>query len=156
MRQTANVASTLSALLLVDEVGALGSSARHLRGLVGRARESGLAVVLATQGLSDLQAVEPALVDQVLQDTAWQLVFRQGSPHDARLVESLFGHSWVIDESWTNTVVVTKHQVERPRVPVDEWLNGLHPGDAWLHVGARGQGLAPAPGARQGGPAEGA
>ncbi|HVQ42377.1 MAG TPA: hypothetical protein VMS54_09225, partial [Vicinamibacterales bacterium] len=31
------------ALLLVDEVGALGSSARHLRGLVGRARESGLA-----------------------------------------------------------------------------------------------------------------
>jgi hypothetical protein len=29
------------ALLLVDEVGALGHSARHLRGLVGRARESG-------------------------------------------------------------------------------------------------------------------
>jgi hypothetical protein len=28
------------ALLLVDEVGALGHSARHLRGLVGRARES--------------------------------------------------------------------------------------------------------------------
>src|SRR5439155_12104632 len=45
------------ALLLVDEVGALGSAARHLRGLVGRARESGLAVVLATQGPSDLEAV---------------------------------------------------------------------------------------------------
>lgn len=77
------------ALLLVDEVGALGGSARHVRGLVGRARESGLAVVLATQGLSDLHAVQPALVDQVLQDTAFQLVFRQGSPHDARLVEAL-------------------------------------------------------------------
>jgi hypothetical protein len=31
-------------LLLVDEIGALGSSARHLRGLVGRAREAGLSL----------------------------------------------------------------------------------------------------------------
>jgi len=54
------------ALLLVDEVGALGSAARHLRGLVGRARESGLAVVLATQGPSDLEAVDRALLPQVL------------------------------------------------------------------------------------------
>ena len=59
------------------------SSARHLRGLVGRARESGLAVVLATQGPSDLEAVDRALLPQVLQDTAWQLAFRQGSPQDA-------------------------------------------------------------------------
>ena len=69
----------------VDEVGALGSTARHLRGLVGRARESGLAVVLATQGPSDLQAVDRSLLSQVLQDTAWQVVFRQGSPDDAEL-----------------------------------------------------------------------
>jgi len=69
---------TPRALLLVDEVGALGSAARHLRGLVGRAREAGLAVVLATQGPSDLEAVDRALLSQVLQDTAWQLAFRQG------------------------------------------------------------------------------
>jgi len=50
------------ALLLVDEIGALGSSARHLRGLVGRAREAGLSVVMATQGLTDLEAVDRALV----------------------------------------------------------------------------------------------
>ena len=43
-------------------VGALGTAARHLRGLVGRAREAGLAVVLATQGLTDLEAVDRALV----------------------------------------------------------------------------------------------
>jgi hypothetical protein len=47
-----------TALLLVDEIGALGTEARHLRGLVGRARESGLAVVLATQGPSDPEAVD--------------------------------------------------------------------------------------------------
>src|SRR6476469_2469049 len=81
------------ALLLVDEVGALGSAARHLRGLVGRAREAGLAVVLATQGLSDLEAVDHTLVAQVLQDTAWQLGFRQGSPQDARQLEALFGQA---------------------------------------------------------------
>jgi hypothetical protein len=65
------------ARLLVDEVGALGHSTRHLRGLVGRARESGLAVVLATQGPSDLEAVDRAVLPRVLQDTAWQLAFRR-------------------------------------------------------------------------------
>jgi hypothetical protein len=81
---------TPRALLLVDEVGALGHSARHLRGLVGRAREAGLAVVLATQGPNDLEAVDRALLAQVLQDTAWQLGFRQGGPQDARQLEALF------------------------------------------------------------------
>src|SRR5207302_7033343 len=88
-----------SAMLLVDEVGALGHSARHLRGLVGRARESGLAVVLATQGQGDLEAVDRALPPQVLQDTAWQLAFRRGSPQDARHMEALFGQAWMNDES---------------------------------------------------------
>src|SRR5947209_17281848 len=122
------------ALLLVDEVGALGSSARHLRGLVGRAREAGLSVVMATQGLTDLEAVDRALVHQVLQDTAWQMGFRQGSPRDAQHMQALFGQAFVIDESWTNNGRVTKRQVERPRVPVDEWMNSLEPGDAWLRV----------------------
>src|SRR2546429_6752735 len=46
------------ALLLVDEIGALGSSARHLRSLVGPAREARVSVVMATQGLTDLEAVD--------------------------------------------------------------------------------------------------
>jgi hypothetical protein len=79
-RRFTDTRDTPRALLLVDEVGALGTAARHLRGLVGRARESGLAVVLATQGPSDLEAVDRALLPQVLQDTAWQLAFRKGSP----------------------------------------------------------------------------
>ena len=128
VRHLTNATSTPTALLLVDEVGALGSSARHLRGLVGRARESGPAVVLATQGPSDLEAVDRALLDQVLQGTPWQIAFRQGSPSDARHMQDLFGQHYVIDESSTNTGIVTKRQVERPRVPVDEWLNGSAPG----------------------------
>jgi hypothetical protein len=120
------------ALLLVDEVGAIGSASRHLRPLVGRAREAGLAVVLATQGLSDLEAVDRALVHQVLQDTAWQIGFRQGSPRDAELLQALFGQEWVEDVSWRSDGLLTTRRVQRPRVPVDEWMNGLHPGDAWL------------------------
>jgi hypothetical protein len=127
-------AQSPAALLLVDEVGALGTSANHLRGLVGRAREAGLAVVLATQGPSDLEAVDHALLPQVLQDTAWQLAFRQGSPQDAERMQRLFGQHYVVDESWTNDGGVTKRHVERPRVSIDEFMNDLQPGDAWLRV----------------------
>ncbi|MBV9322865.1 MAG: HNH endonuclease [Chloroflexi bacterium] len=122
------------ALLIADEIGAMGGAARHLRPLVGRAREAGLAVVMATQGLTDLRSAEPALVDQVLQDTAWQLGFRQGGPADARMMQDLFGMSWVEDIARSSNGVATYRQVERPRVPIDEWMNGMHPGDAWLRV----------------------
>src|SRR5438876_5212917 len=111
------------ALLLVDEVGALGSAARHLRGLVGRARESGLAVVLATQGPSDLEAVDRALLPQVLQDTAWQLAFRQRSPQDAERVQAVFGQAWVEDLTRWSDGRSSSRQVERPRVSIDEWMN---------------------------------
>jgi len=122
------------ALLLVDEVGALGHGARHLRGLVGRARESGLAVVLATQGPSDLEAVDRALLPQVLQDTAWQLAFRQGSPQDAERMQALFGQAWIEDLTRYSDGRFSTRHVERPRVRVDEWMNALEPGDAWLRV----------------------
>src|SRR6266852_331501 len=122
------------ALLLVDEVGALAHSARHLRGLVGRARESGLAVVLATQGPSDLEAVDRALLPQILQDTAWQLAFRQGSPQDAERMQALFGHAYAEDLTRYSDGRFSTRHVERPRVPVDEWMNALEPGDAWLRV----------------------
>src|SRR4029077_15453896 len=72
------------ALLLVDEVGALGSAARHLRGLVGRAREAGLAVVLATQGPSDLEAVDHALLSQVV--NMMPNHHRQALPNDGRKI----------------------------------------------------------------------
>lgn len=133
-RRVSDTRDSPRALLLVDEVGALGYQARHLRGLVGRARESGLAVVLATQGPSDLEAVDRALLPQVLQDTAWQLAFRQGSPTDAQRMEALFGQTWIKDEAWRSDGLTTTRLVERPRVSVDEWMNGLQPGDAWLRV----------------------
>src|SRR5207244_3290494 len=80
------------------------------------------------------EAVDRALLPQVLQDTAWQLVFRQGSPQDAERMQALFGKAWMTDESWSNDGRVYKRRVERPRVSINEWMNALEPGDAWLRV----------------------
>ena len=49
-------------------------------------------------------------------------------------MQALFGQAWVTDESWSNDGRVTKRRVERPRVSIDEWMNALEPGDAWLRV----------------------
>jgi hypothetical protein len=87
---------------------------------------------MATQGLSDLETVDRPLVHQVLQDTAWQLAFRQGSPRDAELVQALFGKAWAEDVAWRSDGLLTTRLVERPRVSIDEWMNDLEPGDAWL------------------------
>jgi hypothetical protein len=76
-------------------------------------------VVLTTQGPSDLEAVDRALLPQVLQDTAWQLAFRQGSPQDAEQMQALVGRAWVTNESWSSDGRWTKRRVERPRVQVD-------------------------------------
>jgi len=89
---------------------------------------------MATQGLSDLRAVDHALVDQVLQDTAFQIGFRQGSPHDAALMESLFGQVWQEDVTRYSDGRTSSRLVERPRVAAEEWENGLDRGDAWLRV----------------------
>jgi hypothetical protein len=81
-----------------------------------------------------LEVVDRALLAQVLQDTAWQLGFRQGSPQDARQLEALFGQAFVRAESWRSDGPTTTRMVERPRVSIDEWMNALEPGDAWLRV----------------------
>ena len=69
-----------------------------------------------------------------MQDTAWQLAFRQGSPQDAERMQALFGKAWVNDESWSSDGRTVTRRVERPRVSIDEWMNALEPGNAWLRV----------------------
>jgi hypothetical protein len=61
-------------------------------------------------------------------------VFRQGSPHDARQAEALFGQAWVEDLTHYSDGRNSSRQVERSRVSMDEWMNVLEPGDAWLRV----------------------
>jgi len=61
-------------------------------------------------------------------------------------MQALFGKAWITDESWSSDGRVTKRRVERPRVSIDEWMNALEPGDAWLRVAPIDRGLAPGTG----------
>ena len=49
-------------------------------------------------------------------------------------MQALFGQAWTYDVTRYSDGRISERQVERPRVAVDEWLNGLAPGDAWLRV----------------------
>ena len=68
---------------VVDEFSALGAEGRHVVPLLARAREAGAAVVLATQGLADLERVDRALPQQIVQNTAVRVLLRQQSSDDA-------------------------------------------------------------------------
>lgn len=102
--------------------------------------------MMASQGPSDLEAVDRALLPQVLQDTAWQLAFRQGSPQDAERMQALFGQAWVEDVAWRSDGMTTTRRVERPRVAdrrMAEWSSPGRrvaagcTGRLWLPPGTR-------------------
>jgi hypothetical protein len=78
-------------LIIVDEFSALGREGRHVIPLLARSRESGMACVLATQGLADLARVDRDLPQQITQNTAVRLALRQGSAEDQEAWSGLLG-----------------------------------------------------------------
>jgi hypothetical protein len=81
--QRAGWGETRQAYFVVDEFSALGAEGRHAVPVLARAREAGVACVLATQGLADLARVDRALPQQVAQNTAVRVLLRQESADDA-------------------------------------------------------------------------
>jgi hypothetical protein len=69
--------------VLLDEFSALREEGRHVVPLLARAREAGVACVVATQGLADLARVDRVLPQQIVQNTAVRVLLRQGSAEDA-------------------------------------------------------------------------
>jgi hypothetical protein len=69
--------------VVVDEFSALREDGRHVVALLARAREAGVACVVATQGLADLARVDRALPQQMVQNTTVRVLLRQGSAEDA-------------------------------------------------------------------------
>jgi type IV secretory pathway TraG/TraD family ATPase VirD4 len=69
--------------VVIDEFSALGAEGRHIVPLLARAREAGVACVVATQGLADLARVDHALPQQIVQNTTVRILLRQGSSEDA-------------------------------------------------------------------------
>jgi len=60
---------TRACYVVVDEFGALGAEGRHVVHLLERSREAGMACVLASHGLADLERINAVVVKQIVQNT---------------------------------------------------------------------------------------
>jgi conjugal transfer pilus assembly protein TraD len=71
-------------VVLIDEFSAV--AARQVSRLFGRARSAGMSLLLATQELADLQAVDAGLRDQVLGNVETVIAHRQNVPASAETI----------------------------------------------------------------------
>jgi hypothetical protein len=119
-------------LFVVDDPRLLKHEGRWLADLFGTARDAGIGLVVADQGIAGLAEVHPDLPDAVLRSTGWQLIFRQGSPTDAEKMSALFGTTWREDTSYSSDGRTTTRLREEPAVP-PTWLKSLPTAHAWFH-----------------------
>jgi conjugal transfer pilus assembly protein TraD len=71
-------------VVLIDEFSAV--AAKHVSRLFGRARSAGISLLLATQELADLHAVDEGLRDQVLGNLETVIAHRQNVPDSAETI----------------------------------------------------------------------
>lgn len=89
------------ALVLLDEFSVLESD--EIKGLLARARAKRVGVVLSTQSLADLTAVDLNLKTQTLSNTATKIIHRLGGDEEPELIASLAGTSTV--EEFTHQTI---------------------------------------------------
>jgi conjugal transfer pilus assembly protein TraD len=77
------------ALVAIDEFSAIGAGG--VARLFGRARAAGMSLVLVTQELADLRAVDAELLEQVLGNVEAVVAHRQNVPASAELVAQIAG-----------------------------------------------------------------
>jgi hypothetical protein len=85
------------AMVAIDEFSGIGSE--HVVSLVARGREAGIAVLVATQEMADLERAGRGVRDQVIGSTAFKLVLRQEVPESARVVAEIIGTEKAWDET---------------------------------------------------------
>jgi type IV secretory pathway TraG/TraD family ATPase VirD4 len=85
------------ATIAIDEYSGIGSD--HVIALFARGREAGLAVLVATQEMADLDRAGRAVRDQVLGNTAFKLALRQDVPESAHTVAQMAG----TEQRWEET-----------------------------------------------------
>jgi hypothetical protein len=77
------------ATIAIDEFSGIGSD--HVIALFARGREAGVAVLVATQEMADLDRAGRGVRDQVLGNTAFKLALRQDVPESARTIAQMAG-----------------------------------------------------------------
>jgi hypothetical protein len=136
------------AYFVVDEFSALDAEGRHVVPVLARAREAGVACVLATHGLADLARVDRPLPQQLVQNTAVKVLLRQGSAEDALAWARHLGQyereerSRRLEATWLggerDTGVATTRWRREFYVPPEE-LRALRTGEAVVAVAPVGR-----------------
>jgi conjugal transfer pilus assembly protein TraD len=85
------------AIVAIDEFSGIGAG--HVVSLFARGREAGVACLVATQEVADLDRVGRGVRDQILGNTALKLVLRQEVPESAELVAQMAGTEKVWEET---------------------------------------------------------
>jgi conjugal transfer pilus assembly protein TraD len=132
------------ALVAIDEFSALDGD--QLLGLLARAREAEIGVLLSTQELADLAKVDPTFADQVIANTNVKLIHRQEVPESAERLAGTIGtyteweHTYAehdpVAEMFTgsiSTITGTRRIVEKYKVHPNTFKN-LQTGQAVLSI----------------------
>jgi conjugal transfer pilus assembly protein TraD len=121
--------SPLRVVVGFDEISALDGD--QLLGLLSRAREAGMAILLSTQELADLARVDPLFADQVLANTNVKIVHRQDVPESAERLSGVLGtyqdweHTYVERDALLSLLTRSVSPVIGTRRLVDKYV--VHP-----------------------------
>ena len=133
------------ALVAIDEFSALDGD--QLLGMLARAREANIGVLLSTQELADLAKVAPTFADQVIANTNVKLIHRQEVPESAERLAGTIGtyqaweHTFAehdpLAELWTgvSSVTGTRRLVDKYTIHPNTFKT-LRTGEAVLSIKA--------------------
>ncbi len=114
------------AMIAIDEFSALGAD--NALALLARGREAGVAVLLATQEMTDLDRAARGFREQVLGIISLKLAHRQDVPASARMISDMIGTEsvWAVTHNVQSPLGRrspsrgTRREVERPKVHPNE------------------------------------
>jgi hypothetical protein len=130
-------------LVAVDEAHRVGWTARLAVDILAIGREARVPVVLASQGPSDVHDLGHHLLERMVQDAGWRLIFRQGELDSAR-ASRMLGAQPALDATFRADGGSSVRRLEAyslegagvgERTAVSpSALENLPPGTAWLRV----------------------
>jgi len=132
-------APEVQAHVIVEELSAFGHGALHLEHVLARARDAGIAVVVTTQALADVRALNSTLPDQLLANTGVQVFFHMRD-HEAAWAASALGsgeaqQETVSEDADGGSVRRSRRTLTVPLVPA-RVLENFGTGDAILSAAA--------------------
>ena len=126
LEQVAEARHLPQATIAIDEFSGIGGD--HVIALFARGREAGVAVIVATQEMADLDRAGRGARDQVLGNTALKLALRQDVPESAQTIAQMAG----TEKRWEETrqiggTIFTGYPSRGTRREVEQFV--VHPNE---------------------------